>query len=124
MAEHDARQCFDFEVLQRLFLLLREIAHLRLGEADVVEVALAHLRDGALDLLRAELERGRRPVVEFLRERAHRRVAAGLDLGEDVLDRLAHLCVGGLDRARIHSALQVASHGKSPVRPVIIRESG
>ncbi len=41
VAEHDAGQRLDFEIAQRLFLLLREIAHLRLGELDVVEIALA-----------------------------------------------------------------------------------
>ena len=48
VAEHDAGQRLDLEVAQRLLLLLREIAHLRLGEFDVVEVALLHLADGAL----------------------------------------------------------------------------
>ena len=49
MAEHDAGQRLDFEVAHRLLLLLREVAHLRLRELDVVEIALAHLADGALD---------------------------------------------------------------------------
>ena len=53
VAEHDAGQRLDLEVAQRLLLLLREIAHLRLRELDVVEIALAHLPDGALDLLPA-----------------------------------------------------------------------
>jgi len=37
--------------------------------------------------------------------------AARLDLAEDALDRLAHFRVGGLDRARVHSAFQKAGHG-------------
>ena len=82
----------DLEVLERVLLLLRKVAHLRLGEADVVEVALADLRDGALDLLLAQAEILRRPVVEFLRQVAHRRVAPRLDVGEDRLDGLAHFC--------------------------------
>jgi hypothetical protein len=58
--------CLDLQVAQGLFLLLREIAHLRLRELDVVEVALGHLRNRAFDLGGGELERGRRPVVELL----------------------------------------------------------
>ena len=50
VAEHDARQRLDLEVAHGVLLLLREVAHLRLRELDVVEVALGHLRDGALDL--------------------------------------------------------------------------
>ena len=44
VAEHDAGQRLDLQVLHRLLLLLREVAHLRLGELDVVEIALRHLR--------------------------------------------------------------------------------
>ena len=52
MAEDDAGQRLDLEIAHGLLLLLREVAHLRLGELDVVEVALADLADGALDLRR------------------------------------------------------------------------
>ena len=114
VAEDHAGQGLDLEVAHRLLLLLREIAHLRLRELDVVEVALADLADGALDLLRRQLEGRRRPAVEFLRQLAHRRVTPGLDLLEDLLDRRAHLGVGGLDRARVHSALEIAGHDSSP----------
>ncbi len=50
MAEHDAGQSLDLEVLHRVALLLREVADLRLGKSDVVEIAFGHLRDGLLDL--------------------------------------------------------------------------
>ena len=110
MAEHDARQRLDFEIAQRLFLLLREVAHLGLRKFDVVEIALTQLADGALDFSRRELEGRRRPVVEFVRQVAHGRVLARLDIGEDLLDRLAHLGVGSLDRACVHSALEVPGH--------------
>ena len=110
VAEDDAGQRLDLEVAHRVLLLLREVAHLRLGELDVVEVALGDLADGALDLGRREAEVLRRPVVELLRQVAHRRVAARLDVGEDPLDRRAHLGVGRLDRARVHSALEPAGH--------------
>ena len=111
MAEHDAGQRLDFEVVHGVALLLREIAHLRLREFDVVEIALGHLRDGALDLLRRQPEILRRPVVEFLRQFADRRILALIDLRQDVFDRFAHLGVGGLDRARVHSALETTGHG-------------
>ena len=114
VAEHHARQGLDLEIAHGLLLLLREIAHLRLRELDVVEVALADLPDGALDLVRRQLEGRRRPVVEFLRQVAHRRVASLLDVGEDAFDRLAHLGVGRLDFARVHSALEIAGHGEPP----------
>ena len=41
------------------------------------------------------------------------RIAASLrasTCAEDALDRLAHLGVGGLDRARVHSAFEEAGH--------------
>ena len=91
-----------------------EVAHLGLREADVVEVALRHLRDRALDLGRRQPEVGRRPLVEFLRQLADRQVAARLDIGQDALDRRADLGIGGLDRARIHSALEPAGHEDTP----------
>ena len=121
MAEHDAGHGLDLEVAHRLFLLLREIAHLRLGKLDVVEIALLHLADGAFDLGRRQLERSRRPVVEFLRQVAHRRILARLDIGEDLLDRLAHLGVGFFDRAGVHSALKMPDHGVSPFFFVTVR---
>src|SRR5262249_7086745 len=77
----------------------------------VAQVSLARPVYRALDLGRGELERGRRPVVELLRELAHRRIAPCLDLGEDCFHRLAHLGIGGFDRARVHSALEIAGHG-------------
>jgi hypothetical protein len=67
VTEHYARQRLDFEFAQRIFLLLGEVAHLRLGKLDVVEVALAHLSDSSLDFVGRELEGWRRPVVEFAR---------------------------------------------------------
>ena len=109
--ENDARQRLDVEIAQRRLLRFREIAHLRLGEFDVVEIALLHLADGALHLGRRQLERSRRPIVEFLRQVAHRCVLARVDVGEDLLDRFAHLGVGRLDRACVHSALEMAGHG-------------
>ena len=39
VAEHDAGQRLDLDVLHRVALDLGEVAHLRLGELDVLEVA-------------------------------------------------------------------------------------
>ena len=111
MAEHDAGQGFDLEVEHGFALLLCEIPDLRLRELDVLDIPLWHLRDGALDLGGREVEILRRPLVEFLRQLADRVVLALLDLGEDGFHGLAHFRVGGLDRACVHSALQIASHG-------------
>ena len=54
VAEHDAGQGLDLEVAHAVALRLREVAHLRLREPDVVEVALGDLADGLLDLLLAQ----------------------------------------------------------------------
>jgi len=111
--EHDPGKRLDFEVAQGLLLFLREIAHLRLGELDIVEVAPGQLCDRALDVGCAQPKPFRRPVIELLRQGAHCLVATGLDFGKDALHRGAHLGVGGLDRARVHSALEIMGHGHS-----------
>jgi hypothetical protein len=56
VAEHDAGQRLDFEIAQSLLLLLSKVADLRLGEFNVVEIALAQLADSALDFIWRELE--------------------------------------------------------------------
>ena len=110
VAEDDAGQRLDLQVLHGVLLLLREVADLGLGELDVVEVALGDLRDGLLDLGRRQAEVLRLPIVEFLRQVADRRVLLLFDLREDAFDGAAHRGVGGLDRAGVHSALEKASH--------------
>ena len=110
MPEHDTGQRLYFQVPQRRPLLLCEIAHLRLGEPNVVEIVLAHLPDRALDLRRRKFERRRRPIIEFLRQLAHRGILVRVNIGEDLFDHLTHLGVGRLDRACVHSALEVAGH--------------
>jgi hypothetical protein len=97
-----------------LALLLREIAYLRLRELDVLDVALAHLRDGAFDFGGRKAEILWRPFIEFFRQLADRGVLALVDLRQDAFHRLAHLGVGGLDRARVHSALEPTSHDDPP----------
>ena len=65
VAEHDAGQRLDFDVLHAVALLLREVAHLRLREPDVVEVALGDLADGLLDLLLVSLNDGGDQLSNF-----------------------------------------------------------
>ena len=115
VAEDDAGQRLDLQVLHGVALLLREVAHLRLRELDVVEIALGNLRNRLLDLGGRQPKILRLPVVELLRQLADGGVLLVLDLRQDAFDRLAHLGVGGLDRARVHSAFEEAGHGYSPV---------
>ena len=111
VAEHDTGEGLDFKVVHGLALLLREVADLGLRELDVLEIALGNLRNRALDLGRRQLEIFRRPFVEFLRQFADRYILALVDLRQDAFDGLAHLGVRGLDRARVHSALEPTRHG-------------
>src|SRR5260370_222108 len=108
VTEDDAGQRLDLEIAQGLLLPLREVAHLRLRELDVIEIALADLGYRAFDLVRRKLERSRRPAVEFFRGFAHRRIAPRLDLAENSLHLLPHPRIGGCDRSRAHSALELA----------------
>src|SRR5262249_40081133 len=114
MAKDDAGQRLDLEVLQGRALLLREVAHLRLGELDVVKIAFGDLRYRALDLLRRELERCGRPLVVCFRQFASRSITPGFDISKNLLDGLAHLRVGRFDRARVHPALEPTWHVSSP----------
>src|SRR5262249_10270946 len=111
MAEHDARQRLDLEVVHRFALLLGEVAYLRLRELNVLEVAFRDLRYRALDFLWPETKILRRPFVDFLRQFVNGRVLPLIDLREDAFDGFAHFGIGSLDRARIHSAFEPAGHG-------------
>src|SRR5262249_48694614 len=112
-AEDDAGQRLDLQVLHGVALLLREVAHLRLREFDVVEVALADVRDGFIDLGRREAEVLRLPVVEFLRQLADGHVAVLFYLSKDALAGRAPLGVGLFNGGRIHSAFEEAGHKTS-----------
>ena len=80
VAEHDAGQRLDLEVAHGLPLLLREVAHLRLRELDVLEVALGTCAIAFSISAGVSRKSCRRPVVELLRQLADRGVAARLDL--------------------------------------------
>jgi hypothetical protein len=75
----DPRKRFDLEVRKTGQLLLGEIAHLRLGEADVIEVALADARNGPLDVSRAETKVLGGPSIELRGKRPDGGISVGID---------------------------------------------
>jgi hypothetical protein len=90
-----------------------------LRKLDVVKVALWDLCDGTLDFLRRQAEILWRPLVEFLRHLADRRILALVHLRQNVLDGFAYFGVGGLDRARVHSTLEPTGHVLLPTLLVV-----
>ncbi len=74
MAEHHTRQRLDLDILERGALVLGEVAHLLLREADVVEIAARKLRQAVLDLGVGQPIVLAIPIVEL-----HRQFAHGLD---------------------------------------------
>ena len=113
MAEHHPRQRLDLDVAQRVLLVLREVAHLLLREADVVQVAGRQLRQAVADLGVRQAEVGAVPFVEADRHLPHRNIATRGNVGEDAFDRRADLrivlgpCLG------VAAALEVTCHGRS-----------
>ena len=93
VAEHDPGHRLDLDVEHRVALVLREAAHLLLGEADVGELAGGDAAHRPLDVLLGHPEGLGLPAVELRRELAHGGVAACLDVAEDALDDAAHLGV-------------------------------
>src|SRR5262245_66672663 len=89
-----------------------------------MEFALVYPGYRPFDLARRKLERIRRPAVEFLRQFAHRRVTPRLDVDEYFFHRLAHLGIGGFYRARVDSALEIASHRGLPFHVLSSLSSG
>jgi hypothetical protein len=92
VAENHAGQCLHLDIAQRVALDLGEIANLSLGEADVIEIARGHLPHAGLHLIVAETEFTRIPLIEFARILAHGVIAALLDIRQQILDDLPHLC--------------------------------
>ena len=76
MPQHRARQRLDLDILERGALHLGEVADLRLGEADVLEIPGAHLRQALPDLGLAEAIVLAVPVVEPDRHLARGGIAA------------------------------------------------
>jgi hypothetical protein len=83
VAEEDAGQRLDLDLPHRVKLRLREPAHLRLHELDVVDDLRRQGRDDVLDLAGREQEAVGRPVVELGRVLAHGLVSAFADVGDD-----------------------------------------
>jgi hypothetical protein len=83
VAEDDPRQRLHLDVAHRIALDLREIPDLLLRELDVVDGALGQALDAFVDLRPAQTEVLGVPVIELLRQFAHRLVAAFLDVGKD-----------------------------------------
>ena len=112
MAKHDAGQRLDFNVSQGLPLRLGEVADLRLSKLDVIDVALCELGESVLDLSVGQPEVLAVPAVELRRQFSHRLIAARGDVGQDALDRRAHLRVLGRDRIRAAALLEESSHSR------------
>jgi hypothetical protein len=97
MAQHHARKGLDFEILQAVLLRQRKAPDLRLRELNVLDGGLRQAAHAIGNLIGGQPERRRRPLIEFLRELAHRRAAARGDVAENTLDGIADLkCVLGL----------------------------
>ena len=112
--EHDARQGLHLDVPQRLLLRVREVAHLLLGEVDVVEVAAREFRQRGLDLAVGEPEVLAVPAVELrsiVRALPRRRARR---CREDALDGRAHLGVVGRDCICIAALLEELDHLRLP----------
>src|ERR1700677_2413119 len=114
VTQNDAGQGLDFEVLDALALLPSEIAHLRLREADVLDVSGRNFRHRRFNLTRRQAKGCGGPFVEFLRQLAKRRVAARLDLRKYAFDRGAHFGVAGGYFFGVAAALQVSGHCLGP----------
>ena len=112
-----ARQGLHLHVPDRLALNLREVADLRLSEADVCDGLVGDRFHQPVDLGLGQPEALGRPAVEPLGQLAHRRVAARLHVGQDTLDRLAHPRVGRLRFRLAHARLENLRHGRTLSRP-------
>ncbi|EIZ79511.1 hypothetical protein WSK_1908 [Novosphingobium sp. Rr 2-17] len=110
MAEDDARQRLDFDVLHRIALDLGEVAHLLLGELDVLDVLRRELVDAGLDLAVGQAIALAVPVIELHRQLAHGGIAACLDIGKDAFHGVANLTVAVCPHLRGRAALQPLCH--------------
>ena len=79
VTQDDAGQSLDFHIVHGIALNLRKVAHLLLGETDIVDNLLAQLTVAGIDLFPAEPEVRRRPLVELRGILAYCRIALSLD---------------------------------------------
>ncbi|MNS78487.1 hypothetical protein D3C72_1121040 [compost metagenome] len=111
VAQHHAGIRFHFHVAHGITLDLGKVAHLGLGERNVLDFPRRQLLAGGFDFRARQAEVGRVPVVELAAVVAHGVVAACLDVADDGFDGGAYLGVivgfygGGT------AALQIANHG-------------
>ena len=84
MTQHDAKQCFDFQVDQAL--PGSEVATLGLYEADVFQLTGRERRNGCVDVGLAQPKAVRCPLVDTFGVFANSRVAALSDVTDDVFD--------------------------------------
>ena len=110
VAEHHAGIGFNLDVLHRVALDLREVAHLLLRERDVLDLAWRQALAGLLDVGDGQAEVGWVPLVELAAELAHRVVAAQFDCLDDVLDGRAHLGVIVGAHLNVFAAFEVIDH--------------
>src|SRR6266702_4179946 len=110
VAENDARQCFDFNVLYRRPLRLGEVAHLRLSELNVVDGLRGKLGETIFNLLLGQAKSGRVPFVELLGDFAQSSFAATLNIFDNASYDVADLLGIGRGLFRRPSSLQISCH--------------
>ena len=111
VAQHHAGQGFHFNIAQSRLLMFGEIAHLGLRKADIFQIARRELIKTSLDFALTQAEILPVPFVEADGEFAHRGITTRLDIGQDALNRGAHLGVIFRHRIRIPAPLQETRHG-------------
>ena len=114
MAQHDPRQGLDLNILQRRPLDGRKVAHLSLGEPDVLDRRFGQGRVSRADLIHRQPEVGTLPLVEITGEATDRLHPFRFDRGEHGLDGCADprtVLPGGFDRTAL---LQPNRHITAP----------
>ena len=110
VAEHHAGQGFHLNIAQSRFLMFGEIAHLGLRKADIFQVARRELIKAGLDFAFTQAEILPVPFVEADGKLPHCGIAARLDIGQNALNRRAHLGVIFRHRIRIPAPLEETRH--------------
>jgi hypothetical protein len=121
VAENDAGKRLDLDIPERVPLDLREIAHLRLGEFDILEITIGQLRETGFDLVFFQAIAFAIPLVELDGEFAHGRVSAFRNVGERLFHHGADSRVLFRDQFDIPPRLQNLCHHS--LRPASYRRS-
>ena len=112
VAQHHAGHRFDFDILHAVALNLREIAHLSLGEFDILALLRAQAVDCGIDFGLAQPVIIAIPAIELDAHLAQRRIAALLDVGQRGFDDIAHFAIGSRLHVGIRTALEILGHCK------------